>query len=512
MSTRVSPLASDDAPAPGTIVAGKYRVEHVLGVGGMGVVVAATHEMLGELVAIKFLKTTDNEDRIRRFVREARAAAKIRSEHVARVYDVGQLDDGMPYLVMEHLDGEDLSQRLKRAGPLPIEEAVEYTLQACEAIATAHALGIVHRDLKPSNLFLANRPDGTASVKVIDFGISKILSDEPTEDEDPGGGITKSATLLGSPLYMSPEQMVSARDVDARCDVWALGGILYALVTGKPPFRGLTVAAIYESILTGGQPLRALCPEAPPELEAAVARALVKDRSVRTPDVASFAADIAPFGPEHARVSVDRMRRLLGGRTGPGSGHEGRPSSRGEPRSAPSGSGASAPDARSSPDAVTRSSVRDGASPIGGAGPSVSVAEPGATAASWSREKTPLHRFPTGMIAVGGVAAIAIVAAVYFALRPQGAIEAAPAASAAAAPAESTATATTTPTATPASSPSAVASGSAAASASAVASASAAASQRATASPPATPRPTTTTLRPPPTSNQATTDPFGSPR
>ncbi|MCC6521307.1 MAG: serine/threonine protein kinase [Polyangiaceae bacterium] len=511
MSTRVSPLASDDAPAPGTIVAGKYRVEHVLGVGGMGVVVAATHEMLGELVAIKFLKTTDNEDRIKRFVREARAAAKIRSEHVARVYDVGQLDDGMPYLVMEHLDGEDLSQRLKRAGPLPIEEAVEYTLQACEAIATAHALGIVHRDLKPSNLFLANRPDGTASVKVIDFGISKMLNDEPTEDEDPGGGITKSATLLGSPLYMSPEQMVSARDVDARCDVWALGGILYALVTGKPPFRGLTVAAIYESILTGGQPLGALCPEAPPELEAAVARALVKDRSVRTPDVASFAADIAPFGPEHARVSVDRMRRLLGGRTGPGSGPEGRPSSRGEPRSTPSGSGASSPDARSSPDAVTRSSVRDGASPVVGASPSVSVAEPGATAASWSREKTPLHRFPTGMVAVGGVAAIAIVAAVYFALRPRGTVEGAPAASAASAPTETTATATPAPSATPASSPSAVASASAVAS-SAAPSASAAASPRATASQPATPRATTTAVRPPPTSTQPTTDPFGSPR
>src|SRR3954470_13666053 len=208
----------------GEILAGKYRVERVLGVGGMGVVVAATHLQLDERVAIKFLvpDALSSDEAVARFAREARAAVKIKSEHVARVIDVGTLDNGAPYMVMEYLEGGDLSRVLQAQGPLPVEDAVEYVLQACEAIAHAHVLGIVHRDLKPANLFLTKRNDGSQSVKVLDFGISKVLSGNSGASSS-DAAMTRTRAVMGSPLYMSPEQMTSTRDVDGRTDIWALG-------------------------------------------------------------------------------------------------------------------------------------------------------------------------------------------------------------------------------------------------------------------------------------------------
>src|SRR4051794_2316718 len=160
----------------GDILAGKYQVERVLGVGGMGVVVSAKHLTLGERVAIKFLlpQALARTDVVKRFLQEGQAAARLRSEHVARVHDVGTLEDGAPFLVMEYLDGHDISQVIRDKGPLSVESAVDYVLQACEALAEAHAIGIIHRDLKPSNLFLIKRLDGTPSIKLIDFGISKV--------------------------------------------------------------------------------------------------------------------------------------------------------------------------------------------------------------------------------------------------------------------------------------------------------------------------------------------------
>ena len=236
------PLESTEGlPQPGDVLAGKYRVERVLGSGGMGVVVAAMHLTLQERVALKFLlpEGAKKEETVTRFLREARAAAKIKSEHVARVSDVGTLESGAPYLVMEYLDGSDLSALLRRDGPLPPRDAVEYVLQACEALAEAHAVGIVHRDLKPANLFLARHAGGAPRIKVLDFGISKLTARDPSmPPDDPS--MTRTRAWLGSPLYMSPEQMRSARDVDTRTDIWALGVILYELLSGKPPFDGET--------------------------------------------------------------------------------------------------------------------------------------------------------------------------------------------------------------------------------------------------------------------------------
>src|SRR5580700_4611207 len=220
--------------AVGQVLAGKYRVERVLGRGGMGMVVAAEHLHLRQKVAIKFLLPDATDEVVARFLREARSAARIRSEHVARVLDVAELPDGAPYMVMEYLDGSDLSRVLRKRGPLPIEDAVDYVLQAGEAIAEAHMAGIVHRDLKPANLFLTTAADGSATVKVLDFGISKD-SNETNADE--AMALTRTTAVLGSPYYMAPEQMRSTRGVDARADIWSLGIILYQLLTKSVPFK-----------------------------------------------------------------------------------------------------------------------------------------------------------------------------------------------------------------------------------------------------------------------------------
>src|SRR5882724_4843576 len=216
-------------PREGDVLAGKFRIERVLGVGGMGMVVSAMHIHLDERVAIKFLlpEALSNGEAVARFGREARAAVKIRSEHVARVTDVGALDTGAPYMVMELLRGQDLSQLLRDQGALSVHLAVLYVLQACEALAEAHAIGIVHRDLKPANLFLTSRADGSPCVKVLDFGISKVTSASGSGSDM---GMTRTQSIMGSPLYMSPEQMASSRDVDQRADIWAVGCVLYELV------------------------------------------------------------------------------------------------------------------------------------------------------------------------------------------------------------------------------------------------------------------------------------------
>ncbi|HWO09489.1 MAG TPA: serine/threonine-protein kinase [Polyangiaceae bacterium] len=296
---------------PGQILLGKYRIERVLGMGGMGVVVAATHVTLEERVAIKFLlpQALSNAEAVARFLREARAAVRIKSEHVARVTDVGQLETGAPYMIMEYLDGCDLGSLAVQRGALPIEDAVEYVLQACEALAEAHALGIIHRDLKPANLFVVRRADGTPSVKVLDFGISKLTGLSASGSDL---GMTKTSTIMGSPLYMSPEQMASARDVDARTDVWALGAILYELLTGKVPFQADTITQLCAMILQQPPPaLRNSRPDAPEALQAIIARCLEKDRNLRYANVAEFANALAPFAPRRARLSIERVSRVI---------------------------------------------------------------------------------------------------------------------------------------------------------------------------------------------------------
>jgi serine/threonine-protein kinase len=297
---------------PGDILAHKYRVEKVLGVGGMGVVVAAMHTELDERVALKFLlpSAAQNPSVVARFNREARAAVKIKSQHVARVSDVGTLDDGTPYIVMEHLEGKDLGDILEERGNIPFGLAVDYVLQACEAIAEAHAAGIVHRDLKPPNLFLARQADGTSIVKVLDFGISKaVLVDEPSGNH---GGITGTTDVFGSPTYMSPEQLKASRDVDARADVWALGVILYEFIAGKAPFERPTVAETFGSILYETPvPLRKLRPDVPEPLERAIMQCLEKDIAARTPNIADLSKALFPYAENGSQASLDRTSRIL---------------------------------------------------------------------------------------------------------------------------------------------------------------------------------------------------------
>jgi serine/threonine protein kinase len=305
-------LAAPPLPVPvGELVAGKYRIERVLGHGGMGVVVSAMHEQLRQRVAIKMLlpeaKTSPNA--VTRFLREARAAASIKGEHVARVLDVGELAGGSPYIVMEYLEGRDLGAilaALPEPRRLPSEEAVGYVLQACEAIAEAHAAGIVHRDLKPSNLFLSRRPDGTPMVKVLDFGISKALLSPAGE-----GTLTTTSSFVGSPIYAPPEQLVAAHEVDARADIWALGTILYEAMAGRPPYVGDSVMHIASRIFNEAPtPLAELRPELPAELVAAVMRCLEKKPGDRFQDVRGLAEALAPFAPE-ASISAERVARIV---------------------------------------------------------------------------------------------------------------------------------------------------------------------------------------------------------
>jgi len=283
----------------------------VLGEGGMGVVVAARHLQLDERVAIKFMlpHMLADTEAVARFAREARAAVRIKSEHVARVSDVGVLDNGAPYLVMEYLDGSDLSAWLQQQGRLPIEQAVEFVLQASEALAEAHALGIVHRDLKPANLFIIRRPDGVLSVKVLDFGISKLTSQSGSPvDFD----MTKTNAVMGSPNYMSPEQMRSSKEVDPRSDIWALGVILYELLAGQTPFVAGTFADLVLKVATEAPPpLRDRTPNAPLGLQDVISKCLEKDPGRRYATIGELAAALVPFGPRRGRVSVERISGVL---------------------------------------------------------------------------------------------------------------------------------------------------------------------------------------------------------
>ncbi len=305
----MSASPDNDLPVqPGSVLAGKYRVERVIGRGGMGVVVVARHVALDERVALKFLlpEFASHPEASERFQREARAAVKIKGEHVARVSDVGTLETGSPYMVMEFLEGIDLSQALQKYGVCQVPDAIDYILQASEAIAEAHGHGIIHRDLKPANMFLTRRHDGTPMVKVLDFGISKMS----------GGGVdnlTRTTTSMGSALYMSPEQMQQTRGVDNRTDVYALGISLYELLAGKQPFYADTLPQLCAEVLTGvPTPIRQLRPEVPEGLGAALEKAYARDKEQRYQSIAELAAGLAPWAPARSQSMLDRIARMAG--------------------------------------------------------------------------------------------------------------------------------------------------------------------------------------------------------
>lgn len=295
-------------PGPGSRIAGKYLVEGVLARGGMGIVLSAQHEVLQQRVAIKVLlpEVSRDEASAARFAREAKSIAQMQCDNVVRVMDVGTLPSGLPFMVMEHLTGFDLAEQLRRTGPLSVADAVDVVLQACVAVAEAHARGIIHRDLKPSNLFRNHTPDGASAVKVLDFGISKSMFGANGDRN-----VVNTVTVWGSPLYMAPEQVRSSKQIGPQTDIWSLGVILYELLTGGLPFQAAALVDVCEAIVSGApRPLASLRPELPEALGAVVHCCLEKDPARRWPNVGAFAAALVPFAAPRAAEYAQRALRL----------------------------------------------------------------------------------------------------------------------------------------------------------------------------------------------------------
>lgn len=308
----------------GSVIAGRYRVARVLGRGGMGMVLEVTHVQLGGRHALKLLHAEHATDveLVTRFENEAKIAATMRSDHLVRVTDMGRLDTGEPFLVMDYLEGADIDQLLEKHTLFPIGTSVSWILQACVGLAHLHAAGFVHRDIKPSNLFWSQEPDGRQVIKVLDFGLAKM----PTVG---GQRITATTANFGTPQFMAPEQIMSAKHVDARCDQHALGLVLYELLVGEPAFPGETAGAITVAIATQPAPRPSeRNPDVPRTLDAAIARALAKRPNDRFPNLSDFAMALVPFGGSEGIELARATAKLLGGAAGATDPVYGRP---GEP-------------------------------------------------------------------------------------------------------------------------------------------------------------------------------------
>ncbi len=327
MAQTVKP--ADAGVSIGQVFQGKYRVDAILGQGGMGIVAECTHLALNERVAVKMLRRDVllDQDAVARFIREAQAAVKLKSEYVARVSDVGTFENGVPYMVMEFLEGHDLGQLLEQRGVLSVQWAVELMLQTAEALAEAHSLSIVHRDVKPTNLFVTWRPDGTSLIKVLDFGISK----SPLGTDM---NLTQTQSLLGTPAYMSPEQMRSARLVDTRTDIWSLGTVFYEILEGRRPFEAESFSEMCVKVAVDPP---APMVNTPPALQPVIMRCLAKSPEQRYATMADLGRDLVPHStdPHGAQMLVERMSRMLrrsmhaghdweGGSTGVGGTNPGR--------------------------------------------------------------------------------------------------------------------------------------------------------------------------------------------
>jgi serine/threonine-protein kinase len=285
--------------AVGTVIADKYRVENVLGEGGMGVVVRATHLVLQQAVAIKFLRRGEgvDPDAVKQFVGEAQAAARVQGDHVVRIYDVALLDDGTPYIVMEHLDGMSLANILADRGALSVHEAVDYASQVSQALVKTHAAGIVHGDLKPENIYVTGGGDTPRRIKLLDFGVSRILN---------GGGARPAGVVVGTPAYMAPEQFRA--EAEPRSDLWAVGILLYEMLSGLPPFRADNFEAARELVAsTRHAPLARL--DVAPGLNEIIARCLEKKPGARYPSARELAAALEEHLPVES--SIERSERLI---------------------------------------------------------------------------------------------------------------------------------------------------------------------------------------------------------
>jgi len=282
----------------GTTVAGKYRVDRLIGRGGMGAVFQAANLSIGKRVALKFLdhEAAQNREACQRFQREAEAAGMAESAHIVQIFDSGMTDGGLPFLVMELLTGEDLRARLEREGRLSVPTALRITSQVLRALVRAHEAGIVHRDLKPDNVFLCARDDDPSFVKLVDFGISKVARARTADT------LTHRGAVLGTAFYMSPEQAQSFADIDGRTDLFSVGAMLFEMLAGKPPHGGRTYEAVLIAICTNDAvDVRTHAPEVPAPVAALVARALRRDREQRFQSAQEFLNEIAaldsPFAP-----------------------------------------------------------------------------------------------------------------------------------------------------------------------------------------------------------------------
>lgn len=305
-----TPSQPDDAiglPSPGTCIDGKYVVESVLGMGGMGAVLLAVDSMLGQRVAVKLLlpKVAADSVMVSRFLREAQAAAAIQNDHVVRIFGVGKTDTGLPYIVMEHLVGAGLDEVLARNGPLPIPYVIDVLLEACHALAHAHTIGIVHRDLKPSNLFVCRLPDGSERIKILDFGISKAEGLPGVE------ALTATMQVMGTPAYMSPEQARSTKNIDSRADIWSLGVVGYELLCGTTPFAADSLSAVIAKIVADPPPRPTLSrPDLPEPLERALLWCLEKDPARRPQSVSVLVPHLRPFASPRGQAVAQSVLRI----------------------------------------------------------------------------------------------------------------------------------------------------------------------------------------------------------